>query len=77
LVCLQFITAFHEAVGKYIVYREALLELEENRTLYLAIPYDTYDEYGKEPLVQRVFSANKIKIILYEPIEKIITSWLN
>ncbi len=72
----SFISAFHDAVGQYIVYREALEELEDKRTLFLAIPKDTYDEYGEEPLVQRVFTNNRINIIVYEPNSKIITSWL-
>jgi hypothetical protein len=72
----SFISAFHDAVGQYIVYREALEEIDDKRVLYLAIPEDTYDEYGKEPLVQRVFINNRINVIVYEPNSKIITSWL-
>ncbi len=73
----SFITSFYEAVGKYVVYREALFEIESDRTLYLAVPLDMYDEYGSETLVKRVFTVNKIKLIIYEPKSKIITSWLN
>ena len=65
---LSFITAFHEAVGKYIVYREALWIRESDRVLYLAMPNDVYEEYGSELLVQRVFATNKIKVILTNPI---------
>jgi XisH protein len=73
----SFVAGFHEAVGKYVVYREAMLELQENRTLYLAIPEDAYEEYGGEILVQRVFNTYQFKIIVYEPITKIIKSWLD
>jgi hypothetical protein len=72
----SFITSFYEAIGKYIVYREALLEVESDRILYLAVPKTMFDEYGNEPLVARVFAVNKIKIIIYEPQTQIITSWL-
>jgi hypothetical protein len=72
----SFITSFYEAVGKYIVYREALLELDSDRTLYLAVPHIMFEEYGSEPLVARVFAVNKIKIIIYEPQSHVITSWL-
>ncbi len=72
----SFITAFHEAVGQYIVYREALEEMEVERTLYLAIPADTYEDYGEETLVQRVFRNNKIKVIIYEPSLISTLSWL-
>lgn len=73
----SFITSFYEAVGKYIVYREALFEIQSDRILYLAVPLDMYDEYGAETLVQRVFSVNKIKLIIYEPKSQVISSWLN
>ena len=73
---LSFITAFHEAVGKYIVYREALAIRESDRVLYLAMPNDVYEEYGSELLVQRVLANNKIKIILYESSTQHIVSWL-
>ena len=68
--------AFHEAVGKYIVYREALEIIESDRILYLAMPVDTYEIYGSEPLVERVLTKNKVKIILYESSTQHIVSWL-
>ena len=73
---LSFINAFHDAVGQYIVYREALAIIESDRVLYLAVPFDTYEEYGSEILVQRVLANNKIKIIIYEPITQHIISWI-
>jgi hypothetical protein len=73
---LSFITAFHEAVGKYIVYREALEIIESDRVLYLAMPIDTYEEFSSELLVQRVLAKNKIKLILYEASTQHIVSWL-
>ena len=73
---ISFITAFYEAVGKYIVYREALEMIEPDRILYLAMPISIYAKYDSELLVQRVITNNKIKIILYEPSTQHIVSWL-
>ncbi len=73
---LSFITAFYEAVGKYIVYREALAITESDRIFYLAIPVDVYEEYGSELLIHNVITNNKIKIILYEVSTQHIVSWL-
>ncbi len=73
---LSFNTAFYDAVGQYIVYREALEIIESERVLYLAMPIDTYEEYGSELLIQRVLTKNKIKIILYESSTQHIVSWL-
>jgi hypothetical protein len=73
---LSFINAFHDAVGQYIVYREALAIIESDRVLYLAMPLDTYEEYGSELLVQKVLENHKIKIIIYESTTQHIVSWL-
>jgi XisH protein len=73
----SFITALHEAVGKYIVYRTVLKYIESDRILYLALPDDTYEEFGQEPIVKSIFTEYDFKILLYEPINQIITSWIN
>jgi hypothetical protein len=73
----SFITALHEAVGKYIVYRTVLKYIESDRILYLALPDDTYEEFGQEPIVKSIFTEYDFKILLYEPINQTITSWIN
>lgn len=73
----SFITAFHEAVGKYIVYRTVLKHILSDRVLYLAIPEDTYAEFGSEPIVKSLFSEYDFKIIIYEPANQFITEWIN
>lgn len=73
----SFITALHEAVGKYIVYRTVLKHVQSDRILYLALPDDIYAEFGEEPIVKSVFDDYDFKILLYEPINQIIVSWIN
>ena len=62
----SFITALYEAVGKYIVYREALEHIASDRILYLAMPSKVYKKFSKEPIVKNVFFRYDIKIILYK-----------
>ena len=73
----SFITALHEAVGKYIVYRTVLKYVKSDRILYLALPDDTYSKFGQEPIVKSIFTEYDFKILLYEPSTQIITSWIN
>lgn len=73
----SFITALHEAVGKYIVYRTVLKYVKSDRILYLALPDDTYAKFGQEPIVKSIFTEYNFKILLYEPTTQIITSWIN
>ena len=73
---ISFITALYEAVGKYIIYREALKIRYPDRVLYLAIPNDVYNDFGEEPIVKNTFETYDFKIILYEPKNEVITSWI-
>ena len=73
----SFITALHEAVGKYIVYRTVLKHIHSDRILYLALPEDTYAKFGEEPIVKSIFADYNFKILLYEPANQIITTWIN
>jgi XisH protein len=73
----SFITALHEAVGKYLIYQVVLKYIQSDRLLYLAIPDDVYAEFGNEPIVQSVFTEYDFKILLYEPTTQRITAWIN
>jgi XisH protein len=72
----SFITSLYEALGKYLIYREALLIKQIERTLYLALPKDTYDDFSEEPLVQKTLIKYDFKLILYDADNKLITSWI-
>lgn len=39
------ITDFHVALGQFLNYRLALQMSESDRTLYLAVPFDTYNTF--------------------------------
>lgn len=72
----SFITSLYEALGKYLIYREALLIKKIERTLYLALPKDTYDDFSEEPLVQNTLTKYDFKLILYDADNKLITAWI-
>lgn len=72
----SFITAFYEAVGKYLVYQEAILLQEPARTLYLAIPDDVYEGFAEDVLVDAVFVRHQIKIVTYNSDNQSIVKWI-
>ena len=45
------LTDFHVALGQFLNYRLALQMSESNRTLYLAVPFDTFDSFFQERFV--------------------------
>ena len=72
----SFITAMYEAVGKFIIYRKALVVLRPERLFYLAIPDDIYTRIQKEPIIKDVFIEENIKLILYKTDIQEIASWI-
>jgi len=68
---------FHIAVGKFINYHVALEEVKPSRTLYLAVPLQTYNSFLQRPLAQRVIQDNKFKLIVYDPESEEIVKWIN
>jgi hypothetical protein len=46
------LTDFHAALGQFLNYRLALQMHEPDRTLYLAVPFDTFDTFFQERFVQ-------------------------
>ena len=72
----SFITALYEAVGKYIIYLEALNYVESHRTLYLAVPLKIYTDFFEEPIVKNTFFKYDIKFIIYNPHSKDKIQWI-
>ena len=72
----SFITALYEAVGKYIVYRNVLSFLEEDRMLYLAIPENIYNRYFSEKVIQKTMKESQFKLVIYNQTLQNITQWV-
>ena len=66
---------FHRAVGQFMNYRLALQTQEPDRTLYLAVPKDTYETFFKIPFVQLAVKEYQIKIAVYDPEKEVIVKW--
>jgi XisH protein len=71
------ISEFHTALGQYLNYAQALEDIEPDRTLYLAIPLETYNTFFKLAFVQKFLKRYQINIIVYNPIKEEITQWIN
>ncbi|MDB9540217.1 XisH family protein [Anabaenopsis tanganyikae CS-531] len=71
------ISEFHTALGQFINYRLALSEQEADRTLYLAVPIDTYTSFFTIRLVQNIIKRYQLKLITYQPETEDIIEWIN
>ena len=70
-------TEFHNALGKFINYRQVLAQKEPQYTLYLAVPLDTYNTFFQRQFTQLVIQQYSIKLIVYDTITQEIVKWIN
>ena len=68
--------AFHEAAGQYDNYLIALQMSDPTRMLFLAIPERIYDTFFQREFIKKVVEIKKIRLIVYEPTEELIISWI-
>ncbi len=68
---------FHTALGQYLNYHLALEEQDPERTLYLAIPEDTYFGFFTLQFGLRAIERFKLKLIVYHIEEEEIVQWVN
>lgn len=70
------INDFYSALGQFLSYRIALENFEPERTLYLAIPFDTYKTFFQFEFTQIAINKYQIPLIIYDPISEVIVQWI-
>ncbi|MBD1921300.1 hypothetical protein H6F77_09370 [Microcoleus sp. FACHB-831] len=50
---------------------------EPDRTLYLAIPFDTFDSFFQERFVQESVRLYQLKLVVYDPQKEVVIEWRN
>ena len=71
------ISEFHTALGQFINYRLFLRLANSQRSLYLAVPSETYEEFFIGEIISQIIQENALKIIVYEPAMEVIEKWIN
>lgn len=69
------VTEFHLTLGQFLNYRSALRLTEPDRTLYLAVPEDVYDEFFRRRFIQRSIEEHKLKLLIFNPESEEIVRW--
>ncbi|MBW4511562.1 MAG: XisH family protein [Scytonematopsis contorta HA4267-MV1] len=70
------ISEFHTALGQYLNYCQALEEKQPERTVYLAVPDETYQDFFQLNFIQRAIQRYQVKLIIYDPIKEEIVQWI-
>jgi hypothetical protein len=66
---------FHLAIGQFRNYRLALSKEDPERSLYLAVPEDTYERFFSLQFIQEAVQYNEISILVYEVQQEVIVKW--
>jgi XisH protein len=70
------INEFHTALGQYLNYCQAIEEKQPERTVYLAVPDETYKDFFQLPFIQRAIRRYQVKLITYDPKKEEIRQWI-
>ncbi|MEM7581578.1 MAG: element excision factor XisH family protein [Cyanobacteria bacterium P01_A01_bin.80] len=65
-----------EAAGQYSIYQSILTETESERILYLAVPKRSYESIFTEKLGQLVLKSLKIKLLVFDELQRRIIQWI-
>jgi XisH protein len=68
---------FHLAVGQCFSYHIALQEQQPERQLYLAVPIFIYQGFFSRPFAQKTIKSAEINLIIYDPVEEVISQWIS
>ena len=72
------ISEFHTALGQFLNYLMAIeVSDEPERTLYLAVPTDTYQMFLRLEPAKTVIERYKVRLIVYNPKSEDIDRWID
>ena len=74
----SIISDFHQAIGQYVDYIDALdeTEPEPERILFLALPQDAYNHrVFQGRFIQKRLRNENVKLIIFDPLNNTIVEW--
>ena len=69
------ISEFYGALGQFIAYRAALQMQEKERTLYLAVSSNIYDQFFTTSFIQELVQQNQLYLLMYDIEQETIERW--
>jgi hypothetical protein len=64
------------ALGQYILYRDALKRFQPERILYLAISDEVYLDFFQEEIAQMVVEDEHLKLIIFDANKAEVVKWI-
>ncbi|MGA1602908.1 MAG: XisH family protein [Prochlorothrix sp.] len=70
------VSDLEQALGQYLLYEQLLQRQYPHYQLYLAIRLGTYQNFFQEEIVQLVLQGDRIKLLIFDEHEEVITQWI-
>ncbi len=70
------VSEFHKAIGQYENYRLSLEELDPVRELWLAVTKEIWSDFFQRPFIKKAVDRYGIKIVVFNPEEENVESWI-
>lgn len=68
---------FHQAYGQFRIYRRGVAKVAPELILFMAIPEDAYIELQTRPFYMELITEEDIKLLVFNPLTKRISSWIH
>lgn len=70
------IANLEQALGQYILYYDILQRLEPERSLYLAIHQEIYDDLFQEPIGKILVENQRLQLLIFNKTSEVIIKWI-
>ena len=70
------VSEFHKALGQYENYRSSLEELDPERTVWLAVPAEAWNDFFQRPFIQKAVARHNLELIIFDITNETIVQWI-
>ena len=70
------VSEFHKALGQYENYRSSLEELDPERTVWLAVPAEAWNDFFQRPFIQKAVTRHNLELIIFDITNETIVQWI-
>ncbi|MFN0111831.1 MAG: element excision factor XisH family protein [Blastocatellia bacterium] len=72
----QMMSHFEKAPGQYNLYRSLLKILAPDRTIFLAVKKDVFEEFFQIPMIQLATNEDRVKFLIFDAVFEEVTQWI-
>ncbi len=70
------VSEFHKALGQYANYRLSLEELDPARSIWLAIPQETWEGFFQRAFIQKAIKHYQMEVLVFNPETETLEAWI-